>query len=107
MSVRNCQALERAFGRGERDALSCPEVEAEARQMCAEGSGVRIAPERGTAILFASSATPDAAEPLPALFHKGCPVSSGTKLMVSFFIARRKRAADRLRDHLRVWQHSP
>lgn len=106
MSARHCTALVRAFGRGERDALPLPAVAAEARELCANGTGVRITPERGAALLFASSATPDAAQPLPELFHRGCPVRRGVKLMVTFFVARRARAEDQQRDHFRVWRHS-
>ena len=40
-------------------------------------------PERGMALLFANSADADAAAPLHAMWHRGCPVESGTKWIVT------------------------
>ena len=71
-----CSGLEAHFDKGHRNAYFPPENE---RDVCLDPGGIRIAPRRGMAVMFASSKTQDASEPLPATWHKGCHVTSGVK----------------------------
>ena len=68
------------------------------------GGGVWVAPRRGHALLFASDAGPDASEPLPLAWHKGCQVTTGAKLMFTTFKAKREGLADRAAEHRRAWE---
>ena len=71
--------------------------------MCRNGSGVRSIPGRGTALLFASSFDIDASQPLSRMWHRGCHVDRGVKLMVTKFVAPRETLRDRILAHQEEW----
>mmetsp|Transcript_37387 Transcript_37387/g.91076 ORF Transcript_37387/g.91076 Transcript_37387/m.91076 type:complete len:702 (+) Transcript_37387:254-2359(+) len=107
-----CRELVRGFEEGKRDLPSAasgriswsPSAHQAGFDMCQNGSGVRMVPSRGAALLFASSATPDASKPLPWMWHRGCHVESGAKLFVTKFVTRRETPSTAYARHTKIWR---
>ena len=88
--ISSCAEVAEAHKNGVRNIVFDTPIYREAYQMCElEDYGVRVTPYRGTALLFAADDTPEALNPLPETWHKGCHLRSGVKMMMTKFKARR------------------
>ena len=96
-----CYAL---WCQAETSVAWAPTADAAAFEMCRNGSGIRSLPGRGTALLFASSSTADASQPLARMWHRGCHVDQGVKLMMTKFVAPRETQRDRILAHAELWE---
>jgi hypothetical protein len=102
----SCASLAADFGRGDFIVDGATTALGDAVRGCARGGGVRGVPKRGDALLFANAADAGARVPLPLMWHRGCAVTRGRKLLATKFKARRRTRDDRRAAHAAIWEAS-
>jgi hypothetical protein len=98
-----CVELERLVMQGQEIVFSDDTATKNAVAGCACKDGVRGKVRAGDMLLFAAADAPDASQPLPQMWHKGCEVKKGTKFFVAKFKARRWDGAWMRKEHAQTW----